>query len=226
MADFLTASLPFLFILIALLALGQVTMAFFLKNSEEEFLEKLTHAYGLPEQEKKNWSVLHRAIRKAQELTGAAELEGVKTVARAKYYTRELETAYEREFRQGAMRAIKDFESELAALKQEYGKLAAELRAESREAQETKIKEMNSLVDDALLGFTKGLGELSELESKRAGEEIEEYKKTRLAQVDQSAAAVLEETTKIVLGKKLPLAEQENLIGEALEQAKAEKFVS
>ena len=201
-------------VLIALLAVGQIATAWMAREQQKEFLARLTAAFGVPEQEKKNWSVLHRAIRKATAVLGRAELESVKTVADVRHYTGELEEAYKTEFRQAAMRATADYEKELAAIKQDFGQYLA-----------VQKKAAEGMTDEALEGFVRGLLEISEKESGRVREEMENYKKMKMEKIDKNAAKVLEETAKIVLGRKLPMEEEGRLIEEALEEAKKEGFI-
>ncbi len=64
-----------------------------------------------------------------------------------------------------------------------------------------------------------------ELELKAARELIETYKTQQLKLIDENVVAMMEQTINIVLGKKLSLQDQLDLIYEALEKAKIEKFI-
>ena len=54
---------------------------------------------------------------------------------------------------------------------------------------------------------------------------IDTYKRQQLNLIDEHIIAVLERTLSIVLAKKLSLEDQVDLINEALEKAKTEKFI-
>lgn len=58
-----------------------------------------------------------------------------------------------------------------------------------------------------------------------AKKEIEEYKKEQMAKIDSSIEAVLQKVAREVFGKTLSLSDHEDLIREALEQAKKEGFL-
>ena len=63
-----------------------------------------------------------------------------------------------------------------------------------------------------------------ELELQAARSLIENYKASQLKIVDENIVAILEKTLSIILAKKLTLADQMDLVYQALEKAKAEKF--
>jgi len=56
--------------------------------------------------------------------------------------------------------------------------------------------------------------------------EVENYKKARVIAIDKNIAAIVTAATLKVLGKKLTLDEQTDLVLKALDQAKVEKFLS
>lgn len=64
-----------------------------------------------------------------------------------------------------------------------------------------------------------------DLEMQAARNLIDTYKRQQLNLIDEHIIAVLERTLSLVLAKKLSLSDQVDLINEALEKAKAEKFI-
>src|SRR3989338_2534096 len=64
-----------------------------------------------------------------------------------------------------------------------------------------------------------------DLEMQAARNLIDTYKRQQLNLIDEHIIAVLERTLSLVLAKKLSLEDQVDLINEALEKAKAEKFI-
>lgn len=64
-----------------------------------------------------------------------------------------------------------------------------------------------------------------ELELKAARNLIDTYKAQQLSIVDENIISMLEKTLALVLAKKLTLKDQLELVYEALEKAKAEKFI-
>lgn len=219
-------SLPdLLLIIVVLLAVGQIGLAVFLWRSEKEFLAELARMLGIPEQKKRMWGFWHQALKKAQAVLGEAEIEGVKVVADTKYYTQKLEGVYEDQMRQATARMETEFKRVIDVAQLEFGKSLAELGEQSKK-----------IVDDAMIAFTKRLEErLAEVEqttlklgfeeAEKAKGEVAEYKKAMLEKVRADMTAVLDEVAKEVLGKKLVVEDQVELINEALEKAKKEKFI-
>jgi len=64
-----------------------------------------------------------------------------------------------------------------------------------------------------------------ELELKSTRQLIDTYKSEQLKLIDENIVAMMEKTLSIVLAKKLSLKDQLELVYEALEKAKVEKFV-
>jgi len=189
----------FYLILFAALALGQIALAVYLFYSEKEFIKELSAALGLNSQQQKSWSLWHKTFKKTQAILGEAELEGVKIVADTKYYTRELESRYDQQYREA-----------VAQSQQEFGKFLAGLEKDSQ-----------SIVNGAMADFAKRLEE--NLTQEKA--QVESYRKAKLAGIDQNMAEIVDQVARVVIGKKLPESSQTDLITEALERAKQDKLV-
>lgn len=202
---FMIGSLPGLLLLIvALLAVGQIVMAVYVSVSEKEFLAELARVLGIPQQKRGMWSFWHKSLKQARAVLGQAELEGVKVVADTKYYTKQLEGVYEDQMRAATARMEAEFGKVIAAAEQEFGRTLAE----------------------AATAFAKRLEGKLEQENQSAREEIARYKKAVMAEVQQHAKEAFEEAGKAVIGKSLSLDDQTELINQALEQAKKEKFIT
>jgi len=65
-----------------------------------------------------------------------------------------------------------------------------------------------------------------ELELKAAKGLIETYKAQQMALVDENIVSILERTLSLILAKKMSLKDNMDLVYEALEKAKQEKFIS
>jgi len=82
-------------------------------------------------------------------------------------------------------------------------------------------KNLESFLTQAEAKSTQSLE--SELAAVR--QTIETYKKQQLSLVDENIVAMLEKTLGLVLAKKISLKDQLDLVYEALEKAKVEKFI-
>lgn len=204
-----------LLLVVGLLALGQIGLAVFIWFSEKEFLAELARSLGIPQKQKDSWSLWQKTFKKTQNILSTAELEGVKVVADTKYYTKQLEGVYEDQMRETSARMEKELEAAAAAAIQEYGKFLTDLEKKSSE-----------ITQSAVATFVKNLEERTVAEEARAKTEIENYKKTVMININNQMVEMVGEAVKIVVGKKLPVEIQMDLISEALEKAKKDKLVS
>jgi hypothetical protein len=102
-------------------------------------------------------------------------------------------------------------------------------------SQTQNLTEMSSKVNDVLLKFEQNLAdflskaenqslESINLELRSARQLIDTYKSQQFSIIDENIIAVLERTVSLVLKQKLTLKDQMDLVHEALEKAKLEKF--
>ncbi len=190
----------FTLFIVALLSVGQVALALYLRDRDQEFLEKLHKILGLPDQERQSWNMWHATMRKVQAILGKAELEGVKVVADSKYYTKELEKTYERQLDS----VVKLMEQEIHAFFE---------------------KEAKTRLQTSFEAIEKDTLDLVFQESAKARADIEEYKKQRMVEVEADLKKVIGDTAKRVIGKAIPLDMQEDLIKESFEAAARDKFI-
>lgn len=194
--------------------------------------------------EQKSYNILHQAIKKAQALIGSAELEGIKVAATTKLQSEKFEKYYEKGFEQ----ALKDMElklSEITSLvqkqitqaQQDYLNFLSQARSdiEQIEHQQKAVTEqrvdqlLNSLQSrlwDFLVQIEQRTISSVEIELKSSKQLIDRYKQQQLALVDENIVAILERTLSQVLAKRLSLKDHLDLVYEALEKAKLEKFIA
>lgn len=216
----------FYLVLFFLLAVGQVSLAYFLWKREKNFLDKISGSFGLPQQEKENWKLWHTAQKKAQVVMGEAELEGIKVVADSKFAAKKLEDVYEDQMRVVGVKMEKELERITAVAQQEFGRFLA-----------TRSAQTDKLVDDEMEAFTKRLEEklvaiedrilkFAQEEEMRVRLEAENYRKQMMDLTAEDAVAVLDKVEKVILGKKITPEIQTELISKVLEQAKKDAFIS
>lgn len=202
MIDFL----PIVFGLLFVLAIIQVVVLV--------YIGKLIAVLEKPREDKESLGLIHKAVKKAGAILGQAELESVKETADTKFYAKKAEKAMEDEFKKAASKAAVEFDDFLAGLSKESG----------------------DVVDDALVAFTKRLEEkltvtedqlLKQVydESQKAKVEIAAYKKMAEEKVQADLEGIVNDVAKIVVGKSLSASDQEDLIIEAFEKAKKDKWI-
>ncbi len=125
-------------------------------------------------------------------------------------------------------RAIQKAQAIIGQAELEGVKITAASKFETRELEteleKQMVKTVESEVHEALTKFNDKLSASSDAELAQMHLEIANYKAKRLAAIDQKAVDVLEAVIPRVLAKNLKVADQMELINQAIEQAKADNF--
>lgn len=214
-------------------------LALFLYWSEYRRYRKPLRDYNeasIRETQEKSYGLLHQAIRKAQTLMGAAELESLKMVSDSRYESRKLEKEYEKQFAAALTRLETNFSNEVLGAEKEFIQYLADLKVRSEQTQnlvsdytQKRTVDLFERFEQNLAGFLTQTQQQSteavQLELKAARQLIDTYKVQQLALIDESIIAMLERTLSLVLEKKLSLEDNMDLVNEALEKAKAEKLI-
>lgn len=125
--------------------------------------------------------------------------------------------------------------SNLNSLQEVHKKFVNNLEEMALNEQKNTQERINTKINEMLLNFEQNLtGFLSNSEQKSleainievrsARQLIDNYKAQQLAIIDENIVSVLERTLELVLKEKLTLKNQLDLVYEALEKAKVEKF--
>lgn len=181
-------------ILFFLLAIGQISLSFYLWKKEGSFWQK-------------NWKLWRRAKEKAEETVWQAE------------------NIYEDQMAATGVKMEKELSKMVLSAHQEFGKFLSQ-----------RADQTDKLVDDAMASFTKRLEDkltaiedrvlkFAQEEEVRVRLETEKYREEMLDLTHQDAMAVLSQVEKIILGKKITPEIQEELISQALDQAKKDAFI-
>lgn len=109
-------------------------------------------------------------------------------------------------------------------------KRAEEFETSYQQSATQRIQELFDNVENRVAEFLIQTEQKStysiELELKAVRQLIETYRVQQLKLIDENIVAMMEQTLNIVLGKKLSLKDQLDLVYEALERAKIEKFIT
>lgn len=171
--------------------------------------------------QEKGLEILHDSIKKSQAILGTAELEGIKLAAQTRLDTAKLETEYQKK--------LEETQNQLM-------QYMAGLQERSKEFEQASQKAIQERINQIFVNLEERMGQFLitaeekttssiELELKSARQLIETYKSQQLKLIDENILAMMEQTLNLVLGKKLSLKDQLDLIYEALERAKQEKFI-
>lgn len=170
--------------------------------------------------------------QKSLQLLHAAELAESEVIASSKYASQKLEADFKRSLDNLLLiseKSVTGAQERLIKFMEDLQKRSEEFEEASRKVGEQRINDLfenleSRLSEFVLISEQKTTSSL-ELELKAARQLIETYKEQQLKLIDENILAMMEQTLNIVLGKKLSLKDQLDLVYEALEKAKVEKFI-
>lgn len=170
--------------------------------------------------------------QKSLQLLHAGELAESEVIASGKYAAQKLEEDFNNQLENllfTSTKTITASQEKLIKFMEDLQKRSEEFEEASRKVGEQRIntlfENLESRLSEFVLSAEQKTTSSIELELKAARSLIETYKEQQLKLIDENVIAMMEQTLNIVLGKKLSLKDQLDLIYEALEKAKVEKFV-
>lgn len=180
----------------------------------------------------KGLETLHQSIQKSENIISEAELAGVKVMADAKIGTSKLEEDYSKKLSElllNSRQIVSSAQTEAVKFINDLQMKSAHFEETSIKTAEGRINEMFERLESRLAGFLVTTEQKTtysiELELKASRNLIENYKEQQLKLIDENIITMMEQTLNLVLAKKLSLKDQLDLVYEALERAKIEKFV-
>lgn len=217
------------------LILGIITLIIFLLYLREYNKRVKLQSQGqtiLEQFKEKGLQNLHQSIKKSQDILSQAELEGVKVVSDSRFETSKMEDEYSKKLTEiinRSQNSISASQTQLIQFMQDLQKRSSEFEEAGRESIEQRINQMFGRLEERLSEFLISTEQKTtqsiDLEVRAARNLIEGYKQQQLKLIDENIIAMMEQTLNLVLAKKLSLKEQVELVYEALEKAKIEKFV-
>lgn len=170
--------------------------------------------------------------QKSIQLLNAAQLAETEVIGAGKYVTQKMIDEFKTHLEQliqSSNQQVSMSQDQLIKYMADLQKRSAQFEEASRLATEKRISELferlEAKLSDFLVQTESKTASSIELELKAARQLIETYKTQQLKLIDENIVAMIEQTINIVLGKKLSLQDQVDLIYEALEKAKVEKFI-
>jgi hypothetical protein len=238
MPDLFYNFIPLIFGVLSLIILILYLKEYNLRKRSQNLSDQL-----LEQTQQKGYQILHQAVKQAQDILSTAELEGIKIVAGSKISAGKLDQQYEQRLTQSIQTSQNALSQEtstarvaLQTQEAEFGKFLNDLRtrasqmdSQTQQTAQMRINQLFAQFEERLSNFlvkTESQTTTSiELELKSARQLIDTYKNQQLALIDENIIAMMEQTLSIVLAKKLSLKDQLDLVYEALEKAKVEKFI-
>lgn len=182
--------------------------------------------------DKKKAEIVQDTQIKSAELLTAAQLINTKIISENFSVSKELEQQFKSELDgvvSSSTTVVQNAQKDLANFLTQIKGVAQQSQLQSERAVEGKVADLFEKLEQRLSDFLMKTEQATtssiELELKSARQLIEGYKRQQLALIDENILAMMEQTLNVVLAKKLSLKDQLDLIYEALEKAKVEKFL-
>lgn len=170
-------------------------------------------------------------VQSEKEFTGQTTLlkeETAKYEAQFKKFLDELEAqaqAQANQMQEQLVRSQETFTRYLNDLSIKTQKYQLENQEQSQKRIEQVFKGIEDKISDYLIQNEQKMMMSIDLELRSARQLIDTYKVQQLSIIDENIVAMLERTISLVLSKKLNIRDQMDLVYEALEKAKIEKFI-
>lgn len=217
--------------IILIIAAALATILYLREYNKRKKLETESGKF-LQQIKEKGWETLNQSIKKSQAILGQAELAGIKVVANSKLETSGLDEEYSKQLSEiltQSRQNIDRAQAQFLQFMQDLQKRSVEFEEAQKTAGEQRINQLFDKVEARLTGFLMQTEQKTttsiELELRSARQLIDTYKSEHLKLIDENIVAMMEQTLNVVLGKKLTLKDQLDLVYEALEKAKLEKFI-
>src|SRR3989344_5617881 len=160
--------------------------------------------------------VIQDAYQKANQVMGEAEINALKTAAEKEMeiglFQDKLQSQFQAQLQQILTKEGALISQSLTTAQKKHDEFIVQLEKQNLDWQNNVENEMRGKIGTLL-------------EPKSARQLIDSYKSQQMAIVDENIVAVLERTLNLVLKQKLTLKDQMDLVAEALEKAKLEKFL-
>lgn len=170
--------------------------------------------------------------QKSIQLLNAAQMAETHVIEEGNYVTQKFISEFKLKLQnliQSSEKSIISSQGQLIQFMANLQKRSAEFEEASKVTTEQRINTLFERLEEKLSQFLIETEQKTtssiELELKATRELIDTYKAQQLKLIDENIIAMMEQTLNIVLAKKLSLKDQLDLVYEALEKAKIEKFV-
>lgn len=177
-------------------------------------------------------NTINQSVAKSKNILDEAELNSVKVVADTRFHTQRMEEEMGREVEDLIREAQRTINAHSLKFVQFLENLQKDAQLIQKESQKNTAERINQLfgsleqrLADFLVETSQKTSSTLELELKSARALIETYKQEQLKLIDENILSMMEQTLSTVLNKKLSLEDHLDLVYEALEKAKVEKFI-
>lgn len=157
---------------------------------------------------------LYREKSKLKKLQNRVYKKAAQVLVEAQDYASSTIASYQKRLRRLTHDNTRILEEESKTLHDHYKEMVREVNDEFRKKAAGEVKEFGEEIDQEIAS-----------QLNKSKQEIEEYKKEKLANIDEAVVKVVKSASEEILGKAITLANHQTLITEALEKAKKEHFI-
>ena len=108
---------------------------------------------------------------------------------------------------------------------EKYAKYLSDLEKEIDKKVEKLIEETSKELKSSLAKSLKDSFQIKQEAMQSINQELAQYKKEKIEMIDENIVGIMEKTLSLVLTRRLTLKDHEDLVRDALAQARAEKFL-
>jgi hypothetical protein len=167
-------------------------------------------------------SIIDRAVEKSQETMLQTEFLKQELVAHGEQSIQQVVDHIVELLDHDGVKYDQQYQQLFDTIKAEYIKTTNEAVDRIQEEAKKQLESFRASLEEGTAGSEATLGKMVEAEFAAAKHEIEEYKTREMKKIDDSIVSVLEKVIQDVMGRAIPLSEQEKLIIDSLETAKKE----
>lgn len=180
-------------------------------------------------------AAVEEAAHKATEIISQAETEALHNQSETVLANRQYLQTLDKQFVEEIAKLESNYSAKLNQLEERYRQMIENLEGEIRSSSIKRDQALDSVVESVGKNLQENLQKFLDetqkksvqqvqLELSAARQLIDNYKNNQMRLVDENILAVLERTLALVINKNIPLDDQVDLVLEAFDRAKKEKF--
>ncbi|MCL4398031.1 hypothetical protein M1403_03355 [Patescibacteria group bacterium] len=222
----MTEQLFIIFLLIV--GISQLVLAIYLLGlgSKVRSLLTLAKSNSLPGRGERAMKILGGAYSQAKNILSQAELTGIKMHAETSLENKKIADQFAREMAVSSSRIEQIMFAATDKANSQFVSFLDDLKNHSQKEEELVVADSRQRVGAFLDNFEKEMAEAVKADMDKTQKALADYKTARMAALDESFIAAAQRALEIILSKRINLADQAELVNEALEQAKKEKLIT
>lgn len=167
-------------------------------------------------------TLLANAQKKSQEILEEAHKKASEIVERSEKFLQAQEGKVAKELEKASKTYANYFQDALRRVEQEASETLKNVPEEIKKVYATEIVNIRTTLDAQLSKAREDSRQIVLEAYQKAEAEVENYKKKRLSQIDDSIIIILQEVARRVLSREINQEEHERLVMKALQEAKRE----